>query len=223
MEAQNLLNFPYLTKLSSHSALIAGIDEAGRGCLAGPVVAAAVILNPARPIAGLADSKSLSPSKREKLSISIKNDALAWGLGLSWQKRIDEINILQASFEAMAKAVAVLKIRPNHLLIDGPFCIPAVHLAKKACSSISQTAIIRGDQSEASISAASILAKCYRDQLMYVFSRKWPNYSFAQHKGYGTKAHLQALAKYGPCPLHRLSFRKVRPEKQAGRQLLIGI
>lgn len=212
MAAQNLLKVPNFIEPYS---LIAGLDEVGRGCLAGPVVAAAVILNPARPIAGLADSKSLSSSKREKLSINIKNNALAWGLGISWQKRIDEINILQASFEAMAKAVAVLKIRPEHLLVDGPFCIPVGILAEKACASLSQTAIIRGDQSEACISAASIIAKCFRDQLMKVFSRKWPNYCFAQHKGYATKVHLQALAKYGPCPLHRLSFKKVLPDRQA--------
>ena len=191
--------------------LVAGVDEAGRGCLAGPVAAAAVILDPRRPIAGLADSKSLSASKREALAAEIKAKALAWGLGLSWQRRIDEINILQATFEAMGKAARSLKIQPSLLLIDGPHRVPSPALGLP----IPQKAIVRGDQSEPCISAASILAKCFRDLLMSRLDRKWPAYGFARHKGYGVPAHLAALREHGPCPLHRMSFRRVRPGPEA--------
>lgn len=211
MEAQKALDISYpSSQASCAGTLIAGIDEAGRGCLAGPVVAAAVILNPANPVYGLADSKSLRPKKREELSAAIKNQALAWSLGLCWQERIDKVNILQATFEAMAKAVRSLKLGPSHLLIDGSFCIPERLLANKCSTIPKQSAIVRGDQTEACISAASILAKCFRDKLMLSLSRKWPNYGFAQHKGYGTKEHLRTLGIYGPCPLHRMTFKKVR-------------
>lgn len=187
----------------------AGVDEAGRGCLAGPVVAAAVILNPDRPIKGLADSKTLSPSARERLKTLIEANSLAWGLGLSWQKRIDKINILQATFEAMAKAVRSLKIRPSILLIDGPFIIPGRLLDGEA--RLEQTAVIKGDQTCPCISAASIVAKCFRDKLMTSLARKWPAYGFERHKGYGTKEHLEALKALGSCPLHRMTFKGVRP------------
>lgn len=189
--------------------LAAGVDEAGRGCLAGPVVAAAVILNPDRRIEGLADSKALSPSARERLKILIEANALAWGLGLSWQKRIDQINILQATFEAMAKAVRSLKIQPSLLLVDGPFAIPGRLLDGGA--NLEQTAIIKGDQTLPCVSAASIVAKCFRDKLMSALARKWPAYGFERHKGYGTKEHLKALKGHGPCPLHRMTFKGVHP------------
>lgn len=211
MEAQRTLNIGYPSGQTSYAeTLIAGIDEAGRGCLAGPVVAAAVILDPANPVYGLADSKSLKPQRREELAAKIKIRALAWSLGLCWQKRIDKINILQATFEAMAKAVRSLKLRPARLLIDGPYPIPDNLLSGTTAIPL-QNAIIRGDQTQDCISAASILAKCYRDKLMLSLSRKWPDYGFARHKGYGTREHLKALQTYGPCPLHRMTFKKVRP------------
>lgn len=199
------------------ASLIAGIDEAGRGCLAGPVAAAAVILNPARPIPGLADSKALSASKRMRLASQIRQNALAWGIGLVWQKRIDEANILLATFEAMAKAARALKIAPDKLLIDGNQTIPGKILSKCACDGQplpAQECVIDGDQLEPAISAASIIAKTFRDSLMIAFARKWPVYHFEKHKGYGTKAHYAALREHGPCPLHRISFRGVSPSSQ---------
>lgn len=191
---------------------IAGLDEAGRGCLAGPVVAAAVILNPLVEIKGLADSKAISSSKREKLAVEIKNSASAWSIGLCWQKRIDEINILQATFEAMAKAIRSLKIQPDILLIDGPHPIPEKIIRRFTSQSPIQRAITGGDRAIDSISAASILAKTFRDRLMRSFARKWPAYGFERHKGYGTNTHLEVLRRLGPCPLHRLTFKRVLPE-----------
>ncbi len=199
------------TRIGFNPCLTAGLDEAGRGCLAGPVVAAAVILNPAKPVSGLADSKTLSRKKREDLQKSIKANALAWSIGISWQKRIDRINILQATLEAMARAVCVLKTHPESLLIDGLFIIPENMLAGKIPHLPEQSAIVGGDQSRPAISAASILAKCFRDRLMITLSRKWPEYGFAKHKGYGTREHIKALEKFGPCPLHRMTFKRVRP------------
>lgn len=194
--------------------LAAGVDEAGRGSLAGPVAAAAVILDPKAPVLGLADSKKLSSGKREALSFLIKSQALAWGLGLVWQKRVDEANILQASFEAMAKAVSSMRIRPDLLLIDGPFRIPEPVMEAAGLKLMPQKAIVRGDQSEPAVSAASIIAKCFRDRLMTALARKWPQYGFERHKGYGTREHLRALKERGPCPLHRLTFKGARREEE---------
>lgn len=195
--------------------LPAGIDEAGRGCLAGPVVAAAVILHPRRHIPGLADSKTLSPRARENLARQVKTLAIAWNVGLVWQKRIDEINILQATFEAMAKAAARLKPGPGFLLVDGNKTIPEDFLFRHAGSIIPQKAIVDGDALVPAISAASIIAKTFRDRIMLALAQKWPGYGFDRHKGYGTKKHYEALRQLGPSPLHRLTFRGVSP---AGKQ-----
>lgn len=193
-----------------------GIDEAGRGCLAGPVVAAAVYLPPHFCLPGLADSKKLSPAKRATLAPCIKREAIAWGVGIVWQKRIDAINILQATFEAMAKAannaIKKMGLTPRKLLIDGDKIIPVELLEARLGKGIpvpEQKAVIKGDNKIAAISAASILAKTFRDNLMTRMDKIWPAYQFARHKGYGTAAHYSALDKLGPCDLHRLSFRGV--------------
>jgi ribonuclease HII len=180
--------------------LIAGVDEAGRGPLAGPVIAAAVILNPKRPIAGLADSKILTAKQREKLFIEIRQHALAWSVARATVTEIDTINILQATFLAMQRAVARLNILPHLALIDGNLC-PAFPCSARA--------IVKGDQSEPAISAASIVAKVLRDRLMCMLDKKYPNYGLAQHKGYPTAAHIKALHSYGPSRIHRLSFAPV--------------
>jgi len=186
----------------STQPLTAGIDESGRGCLAGPVVAAAVIL-PDSPVPGLADSKKLSALKRETLAPEIKRLALAWSVGASWQDEIDRINILQATLRAMIRALRGLKLVPGHVLVDGNQKIPF---------NISQQAIIGGDGSEPCISAASILAKTFRDRLMTSLDKKYPGYGFAGHKGYGTRQHLMLIRCLGPSPIHRQTFRGVRPE-----------
>lgn len=188
--------------------LAAGIDEAGRGCLAGPVVAAAVILRVAPP--GLADSKKLSPNKRERLAPQIKAGAIAWGLGAVWPKVIDQVNILQATFIAMARAAAALRVRPDILLIDGNMVIPFPVLAAQLGSACpGQQAIVRGDATVPAISAASIIAKTFRDKLMRHLARRWPGYGLERHKGYPVPGHYAALASLGPCPIHRLTFRGV--------------
>lgn len=194
--------------------LIAGIDEAGRGCLAGPVVAAAVILPQAFELTGLADSKALSARTREALAPRIKACAVAWGLGVVWNRRIDRINILAATFEAMSLAARSLATPPDVLLIDGNKIVPEATLAPlwrrvRQAPLPRQRAIVRGDASVAAISAASILAKTFRDRLMCALGRRWPGYGFERHKGYGTADHLAALRRLGPCPLHRRSFRGV--------------
>lgn len=190
--------------------LAAGIDEAGRGCLAGPVVAAAVILPARFHLPGLADSKKLSASKRESLAPAIRACAIAWGLGVIWPERICEINILQATFEAMAKAAHSLATRPERLLIDGPMIIPAAVMARIWPErGPEQTAIVRGDDLEPAISAASIVAKTFRDGLMRKLDKRFPGYGFARHKGYGTSEHRAALAELGPSRLHRATFRGV--------------
>ncbi len=181
--------------------LTAGIDEAGRGCLAGPVVAGAVIL-PCFIISGLADSKKITPQKRNLLAAEIKAVALAWSIGISWPHEIDRLNILQATFKAMIKAVRGLRLAPDHLLIDGNQKIPM---------NISQQTIIRGDDSEPCISAASILAKTFRDRLMISFDKKYPGYGFSKHKGYGTRDHLLSIRRMGPSAIHRMTFRGVKP------------
>lgn len=181
--------------------LVAGVDEAGRGPLAGPVCAAAVILDPARPIVGLADSKTLSPARREALDAEIRARSLSWAIAWSSAEEIDRINILQASLLAMQRAVAALAVRPGRVLVDGNRC-PDLDCETRA--------VIGGDGSVPSIGAASILAKVARDRLMRDLDRRFPGYGFAGHKGYPTKVHLQALRVLGPCPEHRRSFGPVR-------------
>ena len=199
----------------SHVALarIAGIDEAGRGCLAGPVVAAAAILPPGARIEGLDDSKAVPATRRAGLAAQIGEVAVAWGLGLVWPREIDRINILEATFKAMSRAVRTLKVRPELLLVDGNREIPRAWLQSVAGFAPAQKAIVGGDALVPAISAASILAKVTRDELMERMDRRYPQYGFARHKGYGTAEHLAMLRKYGPCPMHRMSFRKVRPEE----------
>ncbi len=181
--------------------LIAGIDEAGRGPLAGPVVAAAVILHPDRPIAGVNDSKKLTERSRERLFEQIQEAALAIGIGSLPPVEIDRINILQATRQAMLAAVCQLAPTPDALLIDG---ITAID------TPLYQQTITRGDSLSASIAAASIIAKVTRDRLMRDYDTAYPQYGFGRHKGYGSAAHLAALRRHGPCPIHRASFRGVK-------------
>ena len=188
-------------KITIRTILVAGVDEAGRGPLAGPVVAAAVILDPKRRIRGLADSKVLSPDRREELAVLIRERAVAWATGSADVGEIDTINILHATMLAMTRAVAALHIAPEEALIDGNRC-PALQCRARA--------IIKGDRDIAAISAASIIAKTTRDALLREFDLLYPVYGFAQHKGYGTPDHLAALERHGPCPLHRRSFAPVR-------------
>jgi ribonuclease HII len=178
-------------------AILAGVDEAGRGPLAGPVVAAACILDSSKPILGLNDSKKLTPSGRNRLYQQIISRAIAWQVGFADHEIIDQINILQATCQAMRQAVCGLSQKPELLLID------AVKL-----SNVEQPVwpIIRGDGLSVSIAAASILAKVTRDRLMDEYDQLYPEYGFAQHKGYGTPVHYEALLKYGPCPIHRRTF-----------------
>lgn len=182
------------------SVLIAGVDEVGRGPLAGPVVAAAVILDPRNPIAGLADSKALTEKRREHLFQEIRTKALAWSVARATVSEIDEINILQASLVAMQRAVAKLSIAPQLVLVDGNQC------PKFPCEAI---AIIKGDQTEPAISAASIVAKVLRDRWMLWLDRCYPEYGFAQHKGYSTAKHMAALKAHGATRTHRRSFAPV--------------
>lgn len=182
--------------------LVAGTDEAGRGPLVGSVVAAAVILDPNRPIDGLNDSKKLTEKKREKLFIEIQENALAWAIAESSAQEIDELNILQASLLAMRRAVEALKIQPEHVLIDGNKLVQGL--------SMSCAAVIGGDALHAEISAASILAKVTRDHQMVELDRQYPQFGFAKHKGYPTKAHFEAIAQHGVIQEHRRSFSPVR-------------
>jgi ribonuclease HII len=179
---------------------VAGVDEAGRGPLAGPVVAAAVILNRETPLDGIRDSKQLTPRKRREAYHRICRDALAIGVGVIDAGVIDHINILQAALFAMAVAVEHLDPRPDYLLIDGTHCT-ALPLAQKA--------IPKGDARSVSIAAASIVAKVTRDQLMERYHERFPDYRFDQHKGYPTLAHREAVRKFGCCPIHRRSFKGV--------------
>jgi ribonuclease HII len=186
--------------------LIAGVDEAGRGPLAGPVVAAAVILDPTRPIRGLRDSKQLAPERREVLALRIRERALAWAVAEADHDEIDLLNILQATLLAMKRALLGLTQRPTMIMIDGN-CAPQLHDCFADCAV--QT-VIAGDDLIPSISAASIIAKTYRDALMVRLSALYPDYGLAQHFGYGTPQHLRALAHLGPCPIHRRSFDPLR-------------
>ena len=191
---------------------VAGVDEAGRGPLAGPVIAAAVILDPARPIAGLADSKTLSAAARERLAQLIRARASAWALGSAGRAEIDALNILQATLLAMRRALLALPVRPAHVQIDGN---RAPSLEDLGCS---VETVVRGDATVAAIGAASILAKTHRDALMRALERVHPGYGFARHKGYGTAAHLAALARLGPSSEHRLSFAPVRAALAGARR-----
>jgi ribonuclease HII len=179
---------------------IAGTDEAGRGPLAGPVVSAAVILKQENCCSELNDSKVLSDKKRRKLSDWIVNNALAVGVGVVWQKEIDQINILNAALKTMSLAIDDLKIKPDFILVDGNRC-PDFTIPCKA--------IIGGDGKSLSIAAASIIAKVTRDDIMIELNEIYPQYNFVQNKGYPTREHREAIKKYGPCPLHRNSFRLV--------------
>ncbi|MCI8514726.1 MAG: ribonuclease HII [Lachnospiraceae bacterium] len=176
---------------------ICGVDEAGRGPLAGPVVAGAAVLPKEDVIYYLNDSKKLSEKKREELFQQIRERAAAWGVGIVSHARIDKINILQATYEAMREAVAGLFREPD-LLLNDAVRIPDV--------TIPQVPIVKGDAKSASIAAASILAKVTRDHIMEEYEELYPEYGFAKHKGYGTKAHIEALKTYGPCPIHRRTF-----------------
>ncbi|MCB2426860.1 ribonuclease HII [Methylophaga pinxianii] len=182
-------------------ALIAGVDEVGRGPLAGPVVTAAVVLDPGKPIEGLTDSKRLSEKRREQLVPLIEQSAYAWALGRAEVEEIDQLNILQASLLAMKRAVMALPFEIEHALVDG------IHAPQLFCP---VTTIIKGDLTEPAIAAASILAKVARDREMQAFEQLYPGYEFAQHKGYPTARHQQALLELGPSPIHRRSFAPVR-------------
>jgi ribonuclease HII len=186
--------------------LTAGVDEAGRGPLAGPVVAAAVILDAARPVAGLADSKVLSPSRRESLAIEVRSSSIAWGLGWADAAEIDAINILQATMLAMRRAVAALEVAPAHVIVDGNRC-PDLRGLPFECTT---EAVVKGDSLVASVSAASILAKVARDEYMRELDGRYPGYGFADHKGYPTASHVAAIRRLGPSPVHRLSFAPVQ-------------
>ena len=190
------------------TASICGVDEAGRGPLAGAVFAAAVILDPNKPIAGLADSKKLSEKKRDFLAGEIKEKALAWAIASCSAEEIDEINILQASLLAMKRAVDGLSLQPDELLVDGLHC-PKL--------SIPMRAIVQGDSKEACISAASILAKTARDAELYILDEQYPQYGFAKHKGYPTPLHMQMLALHGVLPIHRKTYAPVRRLLEANK------
>ncbi len=192
---------PATLVLTALPPLIAGVDEAGRGPLAGPVCAAAVILDPARPIAGLDDSKRLSERRRDELEPEIQARALAWSVAWASAAEIDALNILKASLLAMSRAVAALDPPPGRVLVDGN------RLPVLACPA---EAIVGGDGLIPAIGAASILAKVARDRLMCRLDADFPGYGFAVHKGYPTRAHREALARLGPCPEHRRSFGPVR-------------
>ena len=180
--------------------LIAGVDEVGRGPLVGPVVAAAVILPVNYHLEGLNDSKKLSEKKRNELYPMIIRDAISYGIGVIDSKKIDEVNIYEASRLAMYDAIKNLKVKPEHILVD----------AMPLYLDIPSTSIIHGDALSASIAAASIVAKVTRDNMMYELDKKYPNYGFAKHKGYPTKSHLEALSKYGPLDNYRFTYGPVK-------------
>lgn len=191
--------------MSLAQTLICGVDEAGRGPLAGSVYAAAVILDPNKPIQGLADSKTISEKKRDGLAIKIKENAMAWAIASCSAKEIDQINILQASLLAMKRAVELMiidfNLTPELVQVDGNKCPPI---------SLPCEAIVKGDSKVQAISAASILAKTARDAELYDLDKMYPQYGFAQHKGYPSQQHLKAIQDYGICPEHRLTFGPVR-------------
>lgn len=180
--------------------LVCGVDEAGRGPLAGPVVAAAVILDKRKPIIGLKDSKKLTERQREKLSKTIMSQALCWNIAEGTVQEIEQYNILEATMMTMKRAVMGLSIAPDLVLIDGNRVPELPYRAEP---------IVKGDDLIEEISAASILAKVYRDNLMKIFATMYPRYGFEKHNGYGTELHIKMLKKWGPCPIHRLSFEPV--------------
>jgi len=185
---------------------VAGVDEAGRGPLAGPVVAAAVILDDERPVLGLADSKRLTPAQRDRVARAVRTEARAFAVALAEPAEIDSINVLEASLLAMARAIAKLAIVPALVRVDGN----QMPRYSGGAQPFEIEAVVRGDQSVPAISAASILAKVCRDRLMRRWHRRYPAYGFDQHKGYPTPAHIAALAVHGPCPIHRRTFGPVR-------------
>lgn len=188
-----------------HGGLVAGIDEVGRGPLAGPVVAAAVVLGRGARIAGLADSKALTPKEREELFMAVLRTARAVGVGWATTAEVDRLNVLRASHRAMARAASRLELPVAHLLVDG-LAVPGLPRP--------HTAVIRGDATCACVSAASIVAKVLRDRLMVRLARRFPAYGFDRNMGYGTPEHLEALARSGPCPHHRMTFAPVREALQ---------
>jgi len=192
---------PDLSLEADHPWPVCGVDEAGRGPWAGPVSAAAVILDPARTPAGLDDSKKLSERRRQALEVEIKASALAWGVGFASVEEIAELNILQATGLAMRRAVEALAVAPAFILVDGSyrFDLPAP-----------VRPVVRGDSLSASIAAASILAKTARDRVMVELDQAWPGYDFAAHKGYHAPVHVEALQRLGPCPAHRMSWAPIR-------------
>lgn len=194
------------TQLFQFDGLVAGVDEAGRGPLAGPVVAAAVILDPAAPISGLADSKKLTALRREALAVVIRERAVAWSVAWSDRAEIDTLNILVATMLAMRRAIMGLAVQPDAVQVDGNR-LPNLQFAGKK---IQGAAIVGGDARIEAISAASIIAKTSRDRIMLEIDRLYPDYEFARHKGYGTEAHRQRLQQHGPCEHHRRSFAPVR-------------
>ncbi|HEY1991536.1 MAG TPA: ribonuclease HII [Gammaproteobacteria bacterium] len=191
----------FKTKAQLAGRHVAGVDEVGRGPLAGPVYAAAVILHPDRPIRGLKDSKLLTAERREELAVQIRERALAWAVAYADHEEIDRINILRASLLAMSRAVAALAVEPDEVQVDGNHC-PVVKQPV--------TAIIMGDSKVKAIGAASIVAKVERDAVMRRMHALYPQYGFDEHKGYSTPAHLDALKRHGACPIHRRSFAPVR-------------
>ena len=191
--------------------LVAGVDEAGRGPLAGDVIAGAVILDPARPVAGLRDSKKLSHARRAQLAAAVREAALAWAIGRASVAEIDRLNILQASLLAMQRAVEGLHITPKMAMIDGNRC-PKLTMPSEA--------VVKGDSKVPAIAAASILAKVSRDREMAAFELIYPGYGIGGHKGYPTPVHLEALARLGPTPIHRRSFAPVRQAYEARESLI---
>ena len=189
----------------------AGLDEAGRGCLAGPVVAAAVILPPEYDLPGLNDSKKITAPARQRLALEIRKQALAWSVGFSWPREIEAVNVLQASLAAMCRAVRGLKIAPASLIVDGPHPVPL---------DLPQQAVVRADALVPAVSAASILAKTFRDRLMAALESRYPGYGLKRHKGYPTAEHLLALRRLGPCPMHRRTFQGVLQEQRSRQERL---
>ena len=201
MIIKSLQDYRQFQPALANENLVAGVDEVGRGPLAGDVVAAAVILDPENTIDGLNDSKKLSEKKREQLYEEITEKALAWAVGRASPAEIDQINILQASLVAMQRAVNTLTKRPRHVLVDGNRCPDLMMPA---------TAIVKGDSLVTVISAASIIAKVTRDRELVALDAEYPGYGFAKHKGYPTKEHMAALLQNGPCPAHRKSYAPVK-------------
>lgn len=200
-EFDQKIRFGLRNETEQDAIVIAGVDEVGRGPLAGPVVAAAVVLPQNVLIEGLNDSKQLSERRRTELSSEIKKIALAFEIAVVDHRIIDSINILAASLLAMRQAIMALKVRPHVVLVDGN---------QKPASGLPERAIIKGDTLSASIMAASILAKVTRDQMMIEAHNLYPEYGFDGHKGYGAKTHMEAIRKYGPCPIHRRTFEPIR-------------